>query len=321
MSHNLFENRMMYTGEKPWHGLGTELKNPATAKEAILAARLNYSIELQRVFTQDGKEIFGRRATVVTNTKIPLGIVSEAYKIVQNTEAFDFFDSVVGEGKAIYNTAGALGQGERIWILAKLPKNCVIKKVDEVEKYLLLTNSHDGKSSLRMYFTPIRVVCQNTLNMSLKDAADGIAIRHTGDIKLKISEAQRALNIATVFYSDFEKVSERMAAKSLKKEDATLYFSQVLKIEDDTKEEDVSSRKKNQVNDLLTLWERGKGNDNPAIRHTVWTAFNAVAEYTDHFRTVKGLVDDKTRKLDSIWFGSGFKMKDRAYQGALALIN
>ena len=238
---------------------------------------------------------------------------------MQNTEAFDFFDSVVGEGKAIYHTAGALGQGERVWILAKLPKNCIIKKVDEIERYLLLTNSHDGKSALRMYFTPIRVVCQNTLNMSFKDASDGIVIRHIGDIKSKIEEAQRALGIATLFYNDFEKIAERMAGKTLKKDEVTLYFSQVLRIED-KEEDEISGRKRNQVNDLLALFENGKGNNNESIRHTVWTAYNAVAEYTDHFHTVKGLKEDKTKRLNSIWFGSGYRMKERAYQEALALL-
>jgi len=321
MAHNLYGNRIFYTGERPWHGIGTELKEPATAKEAIEAAKLDYNIGLEPIFLNSGKQIPGKRATVVADTNTPLGIVSDEYKIIQNVEAFDFFDSVVGEGKAIYHTAGALGKGERIWILAKLPKNSIIKKVDEVEKFLLLTNSHDGKSSLRMIFTPTRVVCQNTLNMALRDidASQGISIRHIGNIKHKVEEAQRLLGIATLYYSDFEKTAEAMANKVLNQKEVTLYFSQVLGI-DKKEDDDVSGRKRNQLNDLLGLFENGKGNNTLEIRHTLWAGYNAVAEYTDHYQTVRNLDRDRSLRLSSIWFGSAARMKEKAYQGAVSLL-
>lgn len=316
MSHNINKDSMMYVGEKPWHGIGTELKNPATAKEAIMAAKLNYEVELQPMFLKNGKKVADKMASVRKDTQDALGIVTDRYKIIQNVEAFDFFDNVVGEGKAIYNTAGALGLGERIWTLAKLPKNLVIKK-DVVEQYLLLTNSHDGKSSLKMYFTPVRVVCQNTLILSLMDASSGISIRHRGDIKGKVEEAQRVLGIATVFYSDFEKISEKFAEKKLDVKTTTDYFNQVLEI-DKMKPQDVSTRSENIRGDLLSLFERGKGNDRPEIRHSLWTAYNAVTEYTDHHRTIKNVDKDKSLRLDSIWFGTGAKLKEKAYDVALA---
>uniref|UniRef100_A0A6M3JGJ4 DUF932 domain-containing protein n=1 Tax=viral metagenome TaxID=1070528 RepID=A0A6M3JGJ4_9ZZZZ len=312
MAHNLNEGRMFYVGLKPWHGLGVELNKPATAREAIMAARLDYKIELQPVFLKSGKQIPDRMASVRPDTQNALGMVTDRYKIIQNVEAFDFFDNVVGEGKAIYNTAGALGLGERIWILAKLPDNVVITKNDIVEKYLLLTNSHDGKSALKMYFTPVRVVCQNTLILSLMDASSGISIRHKGNIKAKVEEAQRVLGIATIFYSDFEKISKAFVGRSLDVKKTENYFDRVLDI-DAEKPDEISTRSDNIKNELLGLYENGKGNDLPGVRHTLWAAYNAVTEYTDHYRTIKNVDKDKSLRLDSIWFGTGAKLKERAY--------
>ena len=323
MSHNLNEGRIFYVGTegKPWHGIGTALEKPATAKEAIQAARLDYTVEKSKmsVFCRDenGREIkvHDHYGIYRTDTHQSLGCVGEGYKVIQNSSSFDFFDTVVGEGKAIYHTAGALGRGERIWILAKLPGNMIISREDEVEKYLLLTNSHDGKSSLRMYFTPIRVVCQNTLNMSMKYAKDGISIRHTGNIEAKVEEAQRVLGIASLFYSDFEVAANRMADVKMSKEEVELFFNQI--VYGDKKEDEVSTRSINQKNDLLGLFENGKGNKLEGVRHSVWAAYNAVTEYADHHKSVRREKDDPSLRLNSIWFGSGAMLKNRAYSQAL----
>jgi len=313
MAHNINDNRMMYVGEKPWHGLGVELKNPATSREAIMAARLDYEVTREHLVSlESGVKIHPEMCLIRTDTKDKLGIVTEKYKIIQNVDAFDFFDNVVGEKKAIYHTAGALGLGERIWILAKLPDNMMVKK-DVIEKYLLLTNSHDGKSALKMYFTPVRVVCQNTLIMSLHDASSGISIRHKGNIQAKVEEAQRVLNIATVFYSDFEKIGGRFASTKMNVANTTLYFNQVLGIDPNKPDDDNSTRSKNIRDDLFCLFERGKGNDGIDVRHSLWTAYNAVTEYTDHHRTIKNEDKDKSLRLDSIWFGTGAKLKEKAY--------
>jgi phage/plasmid-like protein (TIGR03299 family) len=317
MSHNINEGRIFYVGEKPWHGIGQELANPATAKEAIEAARLDYQVGLVEIQTVGGIPIIGKRATVRRDTKTALGVVGEDYRIVQNVEAFGFFDTIVGEGQAIYHTAGALGQGERIWILAKLPKEMVVAKGDVVEKYLILTNSHDGKSSLRMYFSPVRVVCQNTLTMSLSDAGDGIAIRHTGNIKAKVDEARRVLGIAVKFYDKVEEVIQALASFKIDPKMVDKYFEELIFGEGKDKE---STRLKNQKTDLLTLFESGRGNQLAGVRHSAWAAYNAVTEYVDHSRTVKGLKQDPTNRLKSIWFGSGAQVKARAFSGITNLV-
>jgi len=319
MSHNLNEDgkRMFYTGETPWHRLGTKLDNPATAKEAIEAANLDYDVTLEPVYLKGGVEINGRKATVRKDTRAVFGVLSDKYKIVQNREAFSFFDTVVGEGQAIYHTAGALGEGERIWILAKLPKKIIVSKDDVVEKYLILTNTHDGKNSLKMYFSPVRVVCQNTLNFSLNNKSDCISIMHLGNIRNKIEEARKVLGIAVDTYAQFEQIAKQLVDVKLDVKKAEKYFNGL--VFENGKVDKKKFLLLKQRDTMLTLFERGKGNDQKASRHSAWTAYNAVTEMVDHHRTIRGVDKEPTNRLKNIWFGSGASLKKKAYHEILAV--
>jgi len=193
---------MAYFGQTPWHRLGTELNEPATAAEAINAAGLDYEVELHPLQTQRWINVPQRKAVVRTDTDDVLGVVGNSYQPIQNHQCFGFLDTVVADGCLRYHTAGALGRGERIWMLAKLPGAIRIKDSDDVtEKFLLLHNSHDGTSALRVFFTPIRVVCANTLAMAERHGhRQGISIAHKGDLQSKIAEAQEILGFARQFY-------------------------------------------------------------------------------------------------------------------------
>ena len=201
MAHNLAETNgrtaMAYFGETPWHKLGTKLDRPATAAEAIEAAGLNYEVRLTSLITENGIPVTQKKAVVRGDTQDVLGVVGNSYVPVQNREAFQFLDTVVADGEVRYHTAGALGKGERIWMLAKLPGHIRVKNTDDItEKFLLLHNSHDGTSSLRVFFTPIRVVCANTLSVAQRDArGQGVSIIHKGDLSAKVREAQKVLGL------------------------------------------------------------------------------------------------------------------------------
>ena len=324
MAHNISEvggrPEMFYTGERPWHGLGVELDKPATAEQAIKAAQMGWEVKKVPVHLPDGVEIPGHFATVREDTGVALGVVGDQYQPIQNKNAFSFFDSVVGEGQAIYHTAGSLGQGERVWILAKLPEIIRVTVEDVVEEFLLLTNSHNGWSSLRMFYTPVRVVCQNTLNMALGGAArKGIAIRHSGDIRNKIGEAQRALGLAIEFYSEFAEVSALLRNRALAMKELDVYLKGVVP---DPKGGAISTRAQNVRQEMTRLFESGKGNTLPGVRGTLWAAVNAVAEYADHVRSprAKDPADRASNRLESIWFGSGATLKSRAWDQALVLV-
>lgn len=166
MAHELFiENgqaSMMYVGNAPWHGLGTKLNQPATSAEAICAAKLDWQVVKRPIYAVgDGclfpipdKEAILRKGEPGQPDGPVFGVVSTQYTPLQNTEAFEFFDSIVEGKQAIYHTAGALGKGERIWILAKLPSSIRVIGDDITDKYLLLSNSHDASSAIQVKFTP-----------------------------------------------------------------------------------------------------------------------------------------------------------------------
>ena len=325
MAHNIAQtadgrDATFYVGERPWHGLGTELENPATAHEAIVAAGLDYEVSKQPLLTTDGLPVPGHRAVVREDAQVVLGVVGERYTLIQNRDAFGFFDGVVGAGQAIYHTAGALGAGERIWALAKIPGELRVNGTDDVvEKFLLLTNTHDGSSALRLFFTPVRVVCQNTLNVALSGGAhQGVSIRHTKNLKSKVAEAQRVLGFAVRYYDDLEGILGRLSDISMTTRAVRAYFESV--VPDNPKAES-HSRTQNIREDLECLFETGKGNELPGVRRTLWAAVNAVTEYADHHRSTHGqdASDRASSRLKSTWFGSGAKLKGHAWGEALKL--
>ena len=314
MSHNINEGKRVFVvGEPAWHKLGVVLNKPATAKEAIEAAQLDYKLELQPYTLPSKKTSRLNQAVVRLDTSDEIGSVGFGYKIIQNVDAFNFFDVLVGEGQAIYHTAGALGLGERVWIMAKLPSSIIVRKDDVVDQYLLLTNSHDGGSSLKMFFTPIRVVCQNTLNLALEKGR-GVSIRHTGNAMQKIEIARKTLGIAIDYYAQFEKITKQMASFKMTDELTDEYFDSVLEVND--KKEDISTVTKNKKEEMVSLFHHGKGNSGKNL----WEAYNAVTEYVDHYRTIVNEDKDPTRRLTQIWFGGGADIKERAYDEALELI-
>lgn len=310
---------MMYAGEIPWHGLGTKLDEPATAREAIEAAGLDYLAELQDIQTTDGTPIPNRRAVVRSDSGDILGIVGNTYVPVQNHQAFGFLDAVVADGTLRYHTAGALGKGERVWMLAKLPDDIRVKGSDDItEKFLLLSNSHDGSSSLRVYFTPIRVVCSNTLAIAAREGrGQGVSIIHKGDLTAKVQQAQEVLGLAKRFYDDAQEQMDRLARHYPSHRQLEEYFRQVYP----DSPEGPSTRAKNIREEFLRLFEQGIGHDMPEIRHSTWAALNAVTEYVDHYRSTRGksMTERASNRLESAWFGSGARLKERAWNLALQM--
>lgn len=308
---------MMYTGEVPWHRLGTELEEPATAREAIEASGLDFRVELKPLETTDGTAVPQRKGVVRDDTGDVLGVVGNSYVPVQNHQAFGFLDAVVAEGGLRYHTAGALGKGERIWMLAKLPSHIRVNgSEDVVDKFLLLSNTHDGSTALRVYFTPIRVVCQNTLNLAERDGmGQGIAIMHKGDLHSKIREAQRVLGLAERFYDDAESKIDFLAQHHPTKAQLQDYFEALY-----PDREDVGNARAKKVRETLNrIFETGIGLDMPGIQGTTWAAYNAVTEWVDHHRPTRSSnpLERASRRLDSSWFGTGAKVKAQAWNLAI----
>lgn len=326
MAHNLAttngKTAMMYTDEVPWHRLGTKLDQPATAREAIEAAGLNYLVELKPLKTDDGDEVQTRKATVRSDTGVVLGVVGNGYVPVQNFQAFGFLDAIVAADGLRYHTAGALGKGEKVWMLAKLPGQIQVKNsADIVDKFLLLSNAHDGSAALRVYFTPIRVVCQNTLALAeSRSQGQGVSILHKGDLAAKIKEAQQVLGLATRFYDDAAERINRLASHYPTQHEVAAYFREIYPDPEEGKD---NTRAGNIRQELHRLFEDGIGHDESSIKHSTWVAYNAVTEFVDHVRSGRGGNDSErtSRRLDSIWFGSGARLKKKAWKLALEVAN
>jgi phage/plasmid-like protein (TIGR03299 family) len=310
---------MMYVGEVPWHGLGQRLESPATAREAIEAAGLDYDVSLADLTTVDGIPVTTRKAVIRSDSKDILGVVGNSYVPVQNRESFAFLDAIVADGSLRFHTAGALRKGEKIWLLAKLPGSIRVKFSDDItEKYLLLTNSHDGSSCLRVFFTSIRVVCANTLAMADREGeSEGLYIRHQGNLTAKILQAREVLGIAHKYFDDLEGQFDLMARHYPTYSQVSAYFKALVP----DPEEANPSRAQNVRDELFRLYESGQGQDIPQIRGTTWAAFNAVTEHVDHFRATraKSELDRASNRLESSWFGSGARLKERAFQYAVEM--
>jgi phage/plasmid-like protein (TIGR03299 family) len=314
MSHQI--NSMMYVGEAPWHKLGTKLEKPATAEQAIEASGLDYTVAKRPlkaiIHGHRYSDVPDNFATVRMDTGDVLGVVGNRYQPIQNRDAFAFFDALVGEGEAIYETAGALGKGERIWILAKLPGYIKVRGKDIVGKYLLLTNSHDGSSLVRAKLTPIRVVCNNTLSAALSGAEEEVRVRHTPNAADKLEEAHKLLGLTNELYQQLDYIFNRMALKKVTNKQLLDYVKSLIP---DNEEAEKNTRTENIRNAILELHESGQGAE--LCRGTLWGAYNAVTEYTDHL--MHGANPDK--RLNSIWFGGGERLKLKAYQAAESLLN
>lgn len=188
MSHEV--ETMMYVREKPWHGLGRMVEEAPTSADALRLAGLDWKIESRDVLTAEGLVIPGYKANTRDKDGAVMGIVSNRYSIVQNEEAFAFTDALVGEG-ITYETAGSLRGGKQIWLLGKMPDRKILG--EDFEPYICFTNTHDGSGAVRACMTPIRVVCNNTLNAALKQASRSWSTPHKGNVAARLEEARQTL--------------------------------------------------------------------------------------------------------------------------------
>ncbi len=309
---------MMYAGETPWHKLGQKVEKEVTAAAAIKLAGMDTVCEPRDVFIGgtnqvDGIPVIGQkvpniRAIVRTCDNKVLGTVGDRYSIIQNQECFDFMDDVIGSGQAVYHTAGSLRGGRQIFLTVKFPNTVKIGD-DTIEKYLLLTSSHDGSQPLEVRQTPIRVVCANTMGMALQDKTqNAIKIRHTTNYRSKIEHAREVLQATDQYYNVMEEEFNRMLDAEFSNGDMNEFVAQLLPVEGTP-----STRTKNLRNKIVELYHVGKGN--AAVTGTRWAALNAVTEYTDHFSTIRNSEEssEAERRMLSSVYGTGQDLKQRAF--------
>lgn len=323
MAHNIHKSRIRKTDSfastKPaWHGLGQIVNKAMTVEQAMRLANLDFNVELRPVYIKMGKQevrIDNKFATVRTDEGTPLGVVGQRYNVIQNVDAFTFFDYVKQEEKAIFETAGALGKGERVFITAKMPETIEIRGLklpngqkDITEVYVLLTLAHDGSSAIKVVVTPVRVVCNNTLTAALNKNYKSISIRHTASATGKLDEARQLLGIYKKeiqnMNTNFNVLSSKFVKDSVVKE----LIEQVFKsqVED-------STRAQNIRDGVFNSYKNGVGQK--GIIGTAWGALNGISYYLNHDKKYSS-----TEKLfDSLTAGTSANIMKEASSLLLAM--
>ncbi len=338
MAHNINYNEQtkkhsfFSVKEKAWHNLGQIISDYPTSGEAIKHAGLNYHVEKRPLFTYDTGnyiadpdtdiiiaeiEVPDFYATVRTDTDEVLGVVGNDYEVIQNVNAFDFFDAIVGGKDGIlYETAGALGKGERIFITAKLPDYIRIGRDDLIEQYLFLTTSHDGYGSITAAFTPIRIVCQNTLNAALRNHSSSIKIRHTASAVDRLKQAHQLLGVTNLLANELEEVFNnwskiRITDNAVKRliQVAMAPNKEVLQNLQSGKLDELSTNYNNMVSSVMEYALTNPTQQEVTTKGTLFGAYNAV---TGYFQNVRNYKDDES-KFKSIMYGTGLQRSQTAF--------
>ncbi len=321
MPHDLYMDndkaRMMFVDELPWHGLGTPLDGPATSAEAIKAAGLDWTVRKVPLFAIEGTGVVPLNAHkgIVPEDRwgkpdCPVfGIVGRDYQPLQNVEAFEFFDSVVGGAKAIYHTAGALGKGERIWILAKLNDMMEVTESDMLENYVLLSTGHDGRTAIKITLTPVRVVCQNTLTVALSRGHEIARAHHNRNMGRHLDHARSQIRSLMNGFANLQDSFRAMTQYPMDDKAVERYVERVFPLPARTDDSKKAERVNIERDKCAQLFRHGKGNDDSEARGTLWAAYNGVTEYVDHWRS-----RSKQRHMHNVCFGNGYRIKNRAFQ-------
>ena len=300
------------TREVPWHGLGRIVSEAPASKEALELAGLDWEVIQKDIITVDGYNIIpGFKANVRSTDDKVLGIVTDRYKVVQNKEAFEFTDLLLGEGVK-YETAGSLQGGRRVWMLARLPYQYVINS-EEITPYVVFTNSHDGSGAIRVAITPVRVVCSNTLNLALSTAKRCWSCNHVGDINGKLEDARNTLLYAGKYMSELGKSIEQLNQIKLNDVKVIEFINELIPESDNA----TFQQKRN----ILKLREDMKTRyfdapDLQGVGKNGYRFINAVSDFVTHAKPLR----EHANYRDNLFAKTidGHPMIDKAYQMTLA---
>ena len=266
---------MMYNRTVPWHGLGTKVDEAPTSADALRLAGLDWRVEQKNIQLCGGAKIQNYKANVRNSDGQVLGIVSDRYKIVQNNEAFEFTDSIIG-GDVRYETAGSLNGGKKIWLLAKLPETEIAG--DKTEPFMCFSNTHDGSGAIRVCMTPVRVVCSNTLNLALDTARRSWSVRHTGDLQSKMHEARVCLQMANAYMGELAKEADRLANTTVTRAQLDQILEELFPVDESSSQREKENVKKLKDEFMVCYFAP----DILKFRGTAWGAVNAMSDMISH---------------------------------------
>lgn len=297
---------MFSVREKPWHGLGTVVAEAPASADALELAGLDWRVEQMPIYTPHGK-VEGYRANVRDTDGQVLGVVTDRYKVIQNTEAFAFTDELLDSGVR-YETAGSLQGGRKVWLLARLPREFIIAG-ERISPYLVFSNTHDGSGAVRVAVTPIRVCCNNTLNLALSTATRSFSMVHTGDVKGKVAEARQTLFMADTYMENLGREFERLRRQKMTEQQVQEYIALLLPIEEGASDITAKNVKKLR-NDMAARYFDAP--DLKGLGNNAYRFINAVSDFATHAEPIR-----KTKNYQENLFMrtcEGNPVIDRAYQ-------
>lgn len=310
-----------------WNTVGTKVEGAMTAQEALTKGGLDWEVKLQPVKTTfEGKSIVipGKFAPVRMSDGRPLGVVGASYRPVQNIAALNFMDDIIGRGEAVYETVGNLGNGSLIWMLAKIPTSSTA--VDPIERYLLMSTSHNGVSPVMVAAIDFRIWCANQIQAAIRKAKNKFRIRHTTNVELKMTEARKAFDGSVKYFNSMDEIFAKL--KEIKFTELQLlalvekvFAAEVADAEDRSKRQ--LTRLEGIQEQVINLSHSGMGTDLPGVKGTAWGAYNAVTEYLDHYTVIKGSKkagSAEERLLGSQWFGTVGNKTQATFDALTAMV-
>ena len=303
---------MFYVREKPWHGLGTMVAEAPDSAAALRLAGLNWNVIQKDIMTEDGDDVIpGFKANVRDRDGSVLGIVTDRYRVVQNAEAFSFTDALLGEGVR-YETAGSLQGGRRTWVLARLPHQYIING-EEISPYLVFMNAHDGSGAIKAAMTPVRVVCQNTLNLALSTAKRSWSFNHTGDISGKLDEARDTLLYAGQYMAELGKAFGKLGQIRLSDGKVAEFISALVPETDGASPQQKRNIRKMQEELRVRYYDAP---DLADVGKNGYRFINAVSDFATHAKPLR----ERANYRESLFARTvdGNPLIDRAYQMVMA---
>ena len=298
---------MFYVRETPWHGLGTKVLEAPASKDALQLAGLDWRVLQEPIYTAMEELVDGYKANVRDSDRKVLGVVTDRYRVIQNDEAFAFTDELLGAGVK-YETAGSLQGGRKVWLLAHMPHEYIISG-ERISPYLLFSNTHDGSGAIKVALTPIRVVCQNTLNLALANAKRSWSMIHTGDIKEKMQEAKDTLFLAENYMDELGKEFEALRMKKLTDKRVMEYIEILLPIEDGSTPQQEKNMKRLREDMKIRYFDAP---DLQGVGKNAYRFVNAVSDFATHAEPLRRTANYKENLFSRTVDGN--PMIDKAYQ-------
>lgn len=302
---------MFYVREAPWHGLGVRVESALNSEDALEMSGLNWNVIQRPIMTSNYDLIPGYKANIRDTDNRVLGVVTDRYRVVQNAEAFAFTDALLGEGVK-YETAGSLQNGRKIWLLAKLPDKYIIEG-DQIEPYLVFSSSHDGSGSIKVAMTPIRVVCQNTLNIALSTAKRVWSTVHVGDPAAKMEEAHNTLLLAEKYMGRLGMEFSRLSKIKLSDQKVKEYIELLLPMDEQPTETHRKNITRIREDMKLRYFEA------PDLRHVGKNAYrflNAVSDFATHAKPLRETASYRENLFAKTMEGN--PLIDKAYELVMA---